>query len=182
MPALTPPVDAGFVRVTPMSPSPTAIRPAFPAIQCRFFNHQGTTGPRHVPTARNADRAVPVALTWLPAVIQTFVAPTVKLRVVSPDSSLVFPSRTGGLLLRNASVRVLCPAGVASTVHGSAAPRRAQRPFSGRSTPRGTGRVERDRTVREGRVALAVGGVFSNPDMSMNEPVGGAEGGCEGEG
>ena len=24
--------------------------------------------------------------------------------------------------------------------------------------------------------------VFSNPDMSMNEAVGGAEGGCEGEG
>ena len=25
-------------------------------------------------------------------------------------------------------------------------------------------------------------GVFSNPEMSMNGPLGGAEGGCEGEG
>ena len=37
---------------------------------------------------------------------------------LSPDSSLVFPSRTGGQLARNAPGRVLRRAGVASTVHG----------------------------------------------------------------
>ena len=31
-------------------------------------------------------------------------------------------------------------------------------------------------------IAGSVAGVFSNPDMSMNGPLGGAEGGCEGEG
>ena len=41
-----------------------------------------------------------------------------RARALSPESSLVFPSRTGGLLPRNASGRVLRRAGVASTVHG----------------------------------------------------------------
>ena len=39
-------------------------------------------------------------------------------RALSPESSLVFPSKTGGLLPRNAPARVLRRAGVASTVHG----------------------------------------------------------------
>ena len=41
-----------------------------------------------------------------------------RARALSPDSSLVFPSRTGGVLPRNAPGRVLRRAGVASTVHG----------------------------------------------------------------
>ena len=41
-----------------------------------------------------------------------------RARALSPDSSLVFPSRTGGQLARNAPGRVLRRAGVASTVHG----------------------------------------------------------------
>ena len=41
-----------------------------------------------------------------------------RARALSPESSLVFPSRTGGLLPRNAPGRVLRRAGVASTVHG----------------------------------------------------------------
>ena len=41
-----------------------------------------------------------------------------RARALSPGSSLVFPSRTGGPLPRNASGRVLRRAGVASTVHG----------------------------------------------------------------
>ena len=39
-------------------------------------------------------------------------------RALSPESSLVFPSKTGEPLPRNAPGRVLCHAGVASTVHG----------------------------------------------------------------
>ncbi len=41
-----------------------------------------------------------------------------RARALSPDSSLVFPSRTGGALARNAPGRVLRRAGVASTPHG----------------------------------------------------------------
>ena len=41
-----------------------------------------------------------------------------RARALSPESSLVFPSKTGGLLARNAPGRVLRRAGVASTVHG----------------------------------------------------------------
>ena len=41
-----------------------------------------------------------------------------RARALSPESSLVFPSKTGGLLPRNAPGRVLRRAGVASTVHG----------------------------------------------------------------
>ena len=41
-----------------------------------------------------------------------------RARTLSPESSLVFPSRTSGLLPRNAPGRVLRRAGVASTVHG----------------------------------------------------------------
>ena len=41
-----------------------------------------------------------------------------RARALSPESSLVFPSRTGGLLPRNAPGRVLRRAGVDSTVHG----------------------------------------------------------------
>ena len=41
-----------------------------------------------------------------------------RARSLSPESSLVFPSRTGGVLPRNAPGRVLRRAGVASTVHG----------------------------------------------------------------
>ncbi len=41
-----------------------------------------------------------------------------RVRALSPESSLVFPSKTGGLLPRNAPGRVLRRAGVASTVHG----------------------------------------------------------------
>ncbi len=41
-----------------------------------------------------------------------------RARALSPESSLVFPSRTGGVLPRNAPGRVLRRAGVASTVHG----------------------------------------------------------------
>ena len=41
-----------------------------------------------------------------------------RARVLSPESSLVFPSTTGGLLPRNAAGRVLRRAGVDSTVHG----------------------------------------------------------------
>ena len=41
-----------------------------------------------------------------------------RARALSPESSLVFPSRTGGPLPRNAPGRVLRRAGVASTVHG----------------------------------------------------------------
>ena len=41
-----------------------------------------------------------------------------RARALSPDSSLVFPSRTGGQLARNAPGRALRRAGVASTVHG----------------------------------------------------------------
>ena len=41
-----------------------------------------------------------------------------RARALSPGSSLVFPSRTGGVLPRNAPGRVLRRAGVASTVHG----------------------------------------------------------------
>ena len=39
-------------------------------------------------------------------------------RALSPESSLVFPSKTGGQLPRNAPGRVLRRAGVTSTVHG----------------------------------------------------------------
>ena len=39
-------------------------------------------------------------------------------RALSPESSLVFPSKTGGLLPRNAPGRLLLRAGVDSTVHG----------------------------------------------------------------
>ena len=45
-------------------------------------------------------------------------------RLVSPDSSLVFPSRTGERLARNASVRVLCHAKVASATAALSAKRR----------------------------------------------------------
>ena len=41
-----------------------------------------------------------------------------RARTLSPESSLVFPSKTGGMLPRNAPGRVLRRAGVASTVHG----------------------------------------------------------------
>ena len=41
-----------------------------------------------------------------------------RARTLSPESSLVFPSKTGGLLPRNAPGRVLRRAGIASTVHG----------------------------------------------------------------
>ena len=41
-----------------------------------------------------------------------------RARALSPESSLVFPSRTGGPLPVNAPGRVLRRAGVASTVHG----------------------------------------------------------------
>ena len=41
-----------------------------------------------------------------------------RARALSPESSLVFPSKTGGMLPRNAPGRVLRRAGVASTVHG----------------------------------------------------------------
>ena len=41
-----------------------------------------------------------------------------RARALSPDSSLVFPSRTGGVLPRNAPGRVLRRAEIASTVHG----------------------------------------------------------------
>ena len=41
-----------------------------------------------------------------------------RARALSADSSLVFPSRTGGPLPRNAPGRVLARAGTASTVHG----------------------------------------------------------------
>ena len=41
-----------------------------------------------------------------------------RARALSPDSSLVFPSRTGDVLPRDAPGRVLRRAGVASTVHG----------------------------------------------------------------
>ena len=41
-----------------------------------------------------------------------------RARALSPDLSLVFPSRTGGQLARNAPGRVLRRAGAASTVHG----------------------------------------------------------------
>ena len=41
-----------------------------------------------------------------------------RARALSPESLLVFPSKTGGLLPRNAPGRVLRRAGVASTVHG----------------------------------------------------------------
>ena len=41
-----------------------------------------------------------------------------RARALSPESSLVFPSRTGGPLPRNAPGRVLRRAGVAATVHG----------------------------------------------------------------
>lgn len=41
-----------------------------------------------------------------------------RARALAPDSSLVFPSRTGAVLPRNAPGRVLRRAGVASTVHG----------------------------------------------------------------
>ena len=41
-----------------------------------------------------------------------------RARTLSPESTLVFPSKTGGLLARNAPGRVLRRAGVASTVHG----------------------------------------------------------------
>ena len=41
-----------------------------------------------------------------------------RARALSPESSLVFPSKTGGQLPRNAPGRVLRRAGVASTVHG----------------------------------------------------------------
>ena len=41
-----------------------------------------------------------------------------RARALSPESSLVFPSRTGGPLPRNAPGRVFRRAGVAATVHG----------------------------------------------------------------
>ena len=41
-----------------------------------------------------------------------------RARALSPESSLVFPSRKGGVLARNAPGRVLRRAGIASTVHG----------------------------------------------------------------
>ena len=41
-----------------------------------------------------------------------------RVRALAPESSLVFPSKTGGPLPRNALGRVLRRAGVASTVHG----------------------------------------------------------------
>ena len=41
-----------------------------------------------------------------------------RARTLSPESSLVFPSKTGGLLARNAPGRVLRRAAVASRVHG----------------------------------------------------------------
>ena len=41
-----------------------------------------------------------------------------RARTLSPESSLVFPSKTGGMLPRNAPGRVLRRAGVGSTVHG----------------------------------------------------------------
>ena len=41
-----------------------------------------------------------------------------RARALSPESSLVFPSKTGAPLPRNAPGRVLRRAGVASTVHG----------------------------------------------------------------
>ena len=41
-----------------------------------------------------------------------------RARALSPESSLVFPSRTGGPLPRNAPGRVVRRAGVAATVHG----------------------------------------------------------------
>ena len=41
-----------------------------------------------------------------------------RARALAPDSSLVFPSRTGAVLPRNAPGRVLRRAGVASTPHG----------------------------------------------------------------
>ena len=41
-----------------------------------------------------------------------------RARALAPESSLVFPLKTGGLLARNAPGRVLRRAGVDSTVHG----------------------------------------------------------------
>ena len=41
-----------------------------------------------------------------------------RARALSAESSLVFPSKTGGLLARNAPGRVLWRAGVSSTPHG----------------------------------------------------------------
>ena len=41
-----------------------------------------------------------------------------RARALSPESSLVFPSKTGGPLPVNAPGRVLRRAGVASTIHG----------------------------------------------------------------
>ena len=41
-----------------------------------------------------------------------------RARALSPDSSLVFPTRKGGVLPRNVPGRVLRRAGIASTVHG----------------------------------------------------------------
>ena len=41
-----------------------------------------------------------------------------RARALAPDSSLVFPSRTGAVLPRNAPGRVLRRAGIPSTVHG----------------------------------------------------------------
>ncbi len=41
-----------------------------------------------------------------------------RARALAPDSSLVFPSRTGAVLPRNAPGRVLRRAGITSTVHG----------------------------------------------------------------
>ena len=42
----------------------------------------------------------------------------VRARALSPEASLVFPSKTGGPLPVNAAGRVLRRAGIASTVHG----------------------------------------------------------------
>ena len=79
-----------------------------------------------------------------------------RARALSPELSLVFPSKTGGLLVRNAPGRVLRRAGVASTPHGLRS--NARRPPSIEGAKRRASRSGRPRFLTVTRVLGAPSG------------------------